>query len=201
MTMVRMDRPAFDGYVARAAEVVRDPDDPRAVYVVGYDPLGCADCPINNYDDDLYAVPIRTARDFAVKCWHMPDDMEIGAMRDHLAEGELADAVIKHFARMGYSVRECSYSNGSMWADYVLAVPQDAGDPSIYEDELDAWLAGEAYTVTGWFFDGEEWREGYTFGDVYLTDYATREDDICAVGRDTIPIGMLIAQREEVTPC
>ena len=94
---------------------------------------------------------------------------------------------MKHLTRKGYAACKCAYNDGSMWADYVLGVPRNAGVPSGYEDEINAWLAGEVYTVTGWFFDGEEWREGDTLGGVYLTDYANRENDICTIGRDTMP--------------
>lgn len=183
----RMNQPAFDELIARNAEVVRDPSDPCAVYIVDYDPLGYAECPLNYYGNDLYTVPIRTARGFTDKCWNVPDGLELQTLLDYLAEDELADAVSKHFSRMGYAPRKCCYDGGSMWAEYVLAVPANAGEPASYEDELSAWLAGEVYTVTGWFFDGEEWREGYTLGGVYLTDYANREADVCTVGRDTMP--------------
>lgn len=182
-----MNQPAFDEYVGRFAEVVRDPDDPRAVYVVDYDPSSYAECPVGSYWSDVYAVPTRAARGFTDVCWNVPDGLELQAMRDYLDDDELADAVRKHFERKGFAVRECAYNDGSMWAHYVLAAPMDAGCLAGYEDELNAWLAGDVYTVTGWLFDGEEWREGHTFGGVYLTDYANRDEDVCTIGRDTMP--------------
>lgn len=182
-----MNQPAFDEYVGRFVEIVRDPSDPRAVYVVDYDEESYADCPTKNYGNDLCAVPTRTARGFTDVCWNVPDGLELQAMSDYLDADELASAVRKHFERKGCAVRECAYSDGSMWADYILAAHMDAGYLSGYEAELNAWLAGEVYTVTGWLFDGEEWREGHTFGGVYLTDYATRDEDVCMVGRDTMP--------------
>lgn len=190
MESYRMNKPAFDAFIANNAEVVHDPDDPNAAYVVDYDPFSYSNCPVRNYGNDLYVVPIRTASRFTDQCWHVPDKLDLDAINDYVAEDETAQAVVKHLERKGYAVRECGYNDGSMWADYVLAVPKNAGDPQGYEDEINAWLAGDVYTVTGWFYDGEEWREGYTLGDVYLTDCATREDDICMVGRDTMPYGM-----------
>lgn len=178
---LKLNAPAFDAYVRATSRVITDPEDPRAAYVVDYDELSYCDCPVSRYGGLIAVAPVEHSRDFTDAIWRVPDSLDLAAINEYLDPDEKADAICRHFKRAGwaYAVRDYGYST---WARYVVAVPQDAGNPDSYGVEIDAWLCGEVYTVTGWYFDGEDWTEYDTLGGVY----ADNDDDFITVGRDCL---------------